>query len=141
MKKEATLTKSKTTGTVASSAKIATATSVNAEKEAIRKEETERKKAVAKVIVKKDKEEKKSVQLPKAEHEEKQAAGKVEVFVQFSNQEVITDAVLERVKKAYIAQGNEISDQDNIRVYIKPEENMIYYVINDSYASGIVLYE
>lgn len=140
MKKVATLEKSKATKTVSASAKIATAASVNTEKEAIKKEQAvEEKKAVAKVVVKKDVETPKKVEEKIVESKKKE--GKVEVFVQFSNQEVITDVVLERVKKAYVANGNEISESDDIRIYIKPEENMIYYVINDSYASGIVLYE
>ena len=113
---------------------------MNTEKEAIKKEQAvEEKKAVAKVVVKKEVETPKKVEEKIVESKKKE--GKVEAFVQFSNQEVITDVVLERVKKAYVAKGNEISESDDIRIYIKPEENMIYYVINDSYASGIVLYE
>lgn len=65
---------------------------------------------------------------------------KIEVFVQYHNQEIMTDAVLDKVKKAYVSEGNKLSKNDDIRLYIKPEENMVYYVINNSYASGISLY-
>ena len=65
---------------------------------------------------------------------------KEEIFVQFGNQEVFTADVVERVKNAYIAEGHTADSIEKVRVYIKPEENMIYYVVNDDYASGISLF-
>lgn len=62
-----------------------------------------------------------------------------EVYVQFSNNEVVAANVVERVKAAYVAEGHSLDAIDKLRVYIKPEENMIYYVVNDDYASGIDL--
>ena len=46
---------------------------------------------------------------------------------------------INRVKDAYAAEGHSAASVKNIEVYIKPEENMAYYVI-DGYASGISLY-
>lgn len=63
-----------------------------------------------------------------------------EIFIQFGNQEVFTANVVERVKNAYIAEGHTAESIEKVRVYIKPEENMIYYVVNDDYASGISLF-
>lgn len=65
---------------------------------------------------------------------------KEEIFIQFTNKEISMDVVMDRVKDAYVAEGNLLSSADDICVYIKPEENMIYYVVNNSYASGISLY-
>jgi len=62
-----------------------------------------------------------------------------EVYVQFSNNEVVAANVVEKVKAAYVAEGHTLDSVEKIRVYIKPEENMIYYVVNDDYASGIDL--
>lgn len=73
---------------------------------------------------------------------EKKAVANVqeEIFVQFGNQEVFAADVVERVKAAYIAEGHGAESVEKVRVYIKPEENMIYYVVNDEYASGISLF-
>ncbi len=62
-----------------------------------------------------------------------------EVYVQFSNNEVVAANVVEKVKAAYVAEGHTLEAVEKLRVYIKPEENMIYYVVNDDYASGIDL--
>lgn len=96
-------------------------------------EQKEEKKTVAKKTV-----EKKAV--VKKAAEKKTVAVQEEIFVQFGNQEVFTANVVERVKNAYIAEGHTAESIEKVRVYIKPEENMIYYVVNDDYASGISLF-
>lgn len=63
-----------------------------------------------------------------------------EVFVQFGNSEVLTKDIVEKVKDAYVAEGYTADSVKKIRVYIKPEEGMAYYVVNDDYASGISLF-
>lgn len=71
----------------------------------------------------------------------KPAAKKVEkieeVYVQFAGQELLTKEVLERAKQAYIAEGHRESSIKSIRLYIKPEEHMAYYVINEKIAGGV----
>ena len=62
-----------------------------------------------------------------------------DIYVQFSNNEVVAANVVEKVKAAYVAEGHTLDSIERLRVYIKPEENMIYYVVNDDYASGIDL--
>lgn len=62
-----------------------------------------------------------------------------DIYVQFSNNEVAAANVVEKVKAAYVAEGHSLDSIERLRVYIKPEENMIYYVVNDDYASGIDL--
>ena len=96
-------------------------------------EKTEEKKTVAKKTVEKKVVEKKAPV-------KKAPVVKEEIFVQFGNQEVFTADVVERVKNAYIAEGHTADSIEKVRVYIKPEENMIYYVVNDDYASGISLF-
>lgn len=76
----------------------------------------------------------------KAVEKKEVAAVKEEIFVQFGNQEVCTANVVERVKAAYVAEGHTADSIETVRVYIKPEENMLYYVVNDEYASGISLF-
>lgn len=132
MKKEVLTEKSKVTEKVSASAKKATVASVSAEKEALKEQKQE---STKKVAVKKNV---KTTEVKKAKEKKE---GKVELYVQFSNQEVVTDVVLERVKQAYTTAGNEVTENDDIRIYIKPEENKVYYVVNNGYASDIVLYE
>lgn len=94
----------------------------------INEEKTEDKKTVTKKTVEK----KESVKQMKEIKEE--------VYVQFANQEVLMSSILEKVKAGYAAEGNKAEDIKNIRVYVKPEENMVYYVVNDDYASGVRLF-
>lgn len=101
-------------------------------------EKTEEKKAVVKKEAAKKETEKKTP--VKKVAEKKAAVVKEEIFVQFGNQEVYAADVVERVKNAYIAEGHTAESIETVRVYIKPEENMIYYVVNDDYASGISLF-
>ena len=73
--------------------------------------------------------------------EKKNAVGiQEEIFIEFDNQQILTSSVVEKVKEAYIAEGHAADSITKVRAYIKPEENMIYYVVNDDYASGISLY-
>lgn len=52
------------------------------------------------------------------------------VVVQFGGQETDMAAVIENAKKAFEAEGNKVSSIKEIRIYVKPEENAAYYVIN-----------
>ena len=101
-------------------------------------EKKEEKKTVAKKATEKKVAEKKAP--VKKAVEKKPVVVKEEIFVQFGNQEVFAADVVERVKNAYIAEGHTAESIEKVRVYIKPEENMIYYVVNDDYASGISLF-
>lgn len=60
-----------------------------------------------------------------------------EVYVQFAGQELLTQEVLEKAKQAYISEGHRASSIKSIRLYIKPEEHMAYYVINEKIAGGV----
>ena len=63
----------------------------------------------------------------------KKAAAKVvkeEVFVEFGGKSVNMAEVVENVKKAWKADGNKGMIK-KVQVYVKPEENVAYYVVND----------
>lgn len=60
------------------------------------------------------------------------------IVLQISGNEMSMENIVDRVKDAYVTEGHSASKIKDIAVYIKPEENMIYYVI-DGYASGISL--
>ena len=76
----------------------------------------------------------------KAASAKKKEVEKVEeVYLQFGALEVTTKEVLDKAKQAYVAEGHRESSIKSIRLYLKPEEGMAYYVINDKFAGGISL--
>ena len=111
------------------------------------------KKATAKVVAKVPAEEKKvevkaaevkaetKTEAPKAEEPKKEtkkapakrAAAKdikTSVVVQFAGKEVTEKELIAAVKKAYKKKGNKVGDIKTIEIYVKPEENAAYYVVN-----------
>ena len=55
---------------------------------------------------------------------------KTSVVVQFAGKEVTEKELIAAVKKAYTKQGNKVGDIKTIEIYVKPEENAAYYVVN-----------
>ena len=53
---------------------------------------------------------------------------KTSVVVQFAGKEVTEKELIAAVKKAYTKKGNKVGDIKTI--YVKPEENAAYYVVN-----------
>lgn len=79
---------------------------------------------------------------PKAEEPKKETAKKTpakrttakdiktSVVVQFAGKEVAEKDLIAAVKKAYTKKGNKVGDIKTIEIYVKPEENAAYYVVN-----------
>ncbi|MFG6384821.1 MAG: hypothetical protein K1V96_11255 [Lachnospiraceae bacterium] len=77
---------------------------------------------------------------PAKKAEVKKEVEKVEeIYLQFHGQEIFTKEILDKAKQAYVAEGHRESSIKSIRLYIKPEENMAYYVINEKIAGGVAL--
>ena len=55
---------------------------------------------------------------------------KTSVVVQFAGKEVKEKELIAAVKKAYTKKGNKVGDIKTIEIYVKPEENAAYYVVN-----------
>ena len=55
---------------------------------------------------------------------------KTSVVVQFAGKEVTEKELIAAVKKAYTKKGNNVGDIKTIEIYVKPEENAAYYVVN-----------
>ena len=54
-----------------------------------------------------------------------------EIFVQYNGKEYTTKDVVANIKKAWIEMtGKKEEDIQDIKVYVKPEENKAYYVVN-----------
>lgn len=95
------------------------------------------KKTAAKTTAKKETAKKETA--PKAAKTTRAAkAVSQKIVLQVKGNELDMESIVNRVKEAYVAEGHTASSIKNVAVYIKPEENMIYYVIDD-YASGISL--
>lgn len=75
---------------------------------------------------------KKSSTLVKKKAEEK-------IFLQFGGQEVVLEDIMEKAKEKFCAEGHEEADIKSIRLYLKPEENMAYYIINDESSNKVSL--
>lgn len=55
---------------------------------------------------------------------------KDEVYIQYKDTEVRTTDILEKARENYVANGHKLTDIKEVQVYIKPEDNKAYYVVN-----------
>ncbi len=70
----------------------------------------------------------------------KKPAEKVEeVYVQFQELEITTKEIVDKAKQIYVAEGHRESSIKSLRLYIKPDEHMAYYVINEKMTGSIEL--
>ena len=86
---------------------------------------------------------KETTKKPAVRRTTKKAAEKTvntEVFVQFNGKEVYAKDVVETVKKLWTEEmGKKAEELNDLKVYIKPEENRAYYVINGEVTGCIEL--
>ena len=121
--------------------KVAAAVEAKAEVKAEEKKEVAPKKTTT---VKKAEEVKKEVApkktVAKKETVKKETKTAVTVYVQYAGQESSADDVVSKIKAAYEAEGHKASAIKGLKVYVKPEENAAYYVINDTTAGKVDLF-
>lgn len=53
-----------------------------------------------------------------------------ETYIQVDGCEYKESEILARVEQAYLEAGNKLTSMKNLQLYIKPEDNAAYYVIN-----------
>ena len=58
-------------------------------------------------------------------------------IIQFGENEVVIMDLEQKVKKIWGAEGNLQKDIKDLRLYLKTEENMVYYVINDVFSGRL----
>ncbi len=68
----------------------------------------------------------------------KAQAVKETVYLQYLGKEINKDALVEQVKAVW-AQDHSAADVKTINLYLKPEENAAYFVVNDSFSGKIDL--
>ena len=54
-----------------------------------------------------------------------------EVFFQYAGKEIELKKVIEQAKKDFISNSNKASDIKSLRLYVKPEEDAAYYIVNE----------
>lgn len=67
---------------------------------------------------------------------------KVNAVVQYYGQQVEEKTIIANVKKAWTksASGNKVGDIKTVELYIKPEENAVYYVVNGKDSGAVALF-
>lgn len=70
---------------------------------------------------------------------ETKAAGKVNIFYQFSNHQIEQQDIISMIKSQWKEQGNKVKDLKDLVVYLKPEEQTAYYVINASVKGSVAI--
>ena len=65
---------------------------------------------------------------------------KEQILLQYQGQEADVTAITATIKQAWKDAGNKVSDIATLNAYVKPEEGMIYYVINDSQEGKVALF-
>ena len=65
---------------------------------------------------------------------------KQQMFLQFDGQEADLAAVEASVKQAWKDAGRKVSEIETLDIYVKPEEGMVYYVVNKNDEGKIELF-
>lgn len=61
---------------------------------------------------------------------------KAQVFVEHAGIQLNDQDLYKRVKVIWTEAGNKIKDISSIKIYVKPEEMTVYYVINDTFSGS-----
>ena len=56
-----------------------------------------------------------------------------EVFVEYANEQILTEGLVNRIKEQYKNEGHRVGAIKSLRVYINLEHRRAYYVINDKH--------
>ena len=64
---------------------------------------------------------------------------KTSFYVEYAGKQVEEKVVIAKVKELWVADGNKIKDLKTLNLYVKPEENAAYYVINENVSGKIEL--
>ena len=57
---------------------------------------------------------------------------KTSMFVEYQGKQVEDKAIIAAVKKAWTETGHKVGDIKTMEFYIKPEEDSVFYVINET---------
>lgn len=69
----------------------------------------------------------------------KRTSKKMNFYVQFQDAEYNEQDIIAQVKKLWKDAGNRIADLNTMDIYVKPEEKMVYYTINEELSASFAL--
>ncbi len=123
-------TTAKTTTAPAAAAKAAV-TAAKAEPE-VKKVETKAAEAKSASAAKKPAAKKTTAKKPVAKKTaaKKKVEATQKVVIQVFDKEIVTEDIVKQIQDTYVAEGHYLSSIKSLEVYVKPEENKAYYVIN-----------
>ena len=52
-------------------------------------------------------------------------------YIEHSGNQIEDKAIIAQAKAIWTQQGNKVKDLTSLNLYVKPEENSVYYVFND----------
>lgn len=64
---------------------------------------------------------------------------KTTLFVEYGQNQRDDKALVAKVKEIWVNEGNKIKDIDTLNLYVKPEEDSVYYVVNETFSGKISL--
>lgn len=81
------------------------------------------------------------VEIPKKEEAaaKKRTSKKMNFYIQFQDAEYNEQDIIAQVKKNWKDAGNRIADLNTMDIYVKPEEKMVYYTINEELSASFAL--
>ena len=87
------------------------------------------------------KEETKSASAAPKKPAAKKAELKPEIFVEYQENAIAQNDLYEKVKADWTESGHRMANVKSLKIYVKPEDNKAYYVINDKYSGDVDLFE
>lgn len=63
-----------------------------------------------------------------------------EIYLQYNGGETVMSEIMDRIKQQFINEGHRAGNMKTLQVYMKPEENAVYYVINEKNAGKVNLF-
>ena len=97
----------------------------------------EKKAEVTKVEEKKAEDKKTAEKKPTAKKPTAKKEVTETVFVQFAGKEVAVSDMMPKIKKVWQKAGNRIKDIQDVKLYVKPEDGKVYFVINDDFSDSV----
>ena len=63
------------------------------------------------------------------------------LYVEYQGRQLNEKDIIADAKKIWTNSGKKASDLTSLKIYIKPEDNMAYYVFNDDESGSFPLFE
>ena len=65
---------------------------------------------------------------------------KTAFYVEAAGKQAEEKEIIAKIKEIWVAEGNKVKDINELRVYAKPEDEAVYYIINDTVDGKIDLF-